>query len=201
MSLPNEYALARLVTSHGAERQFQNLIFYLPQGAPGTLPLDTANGLATEIESNVAAAYLSVLPPDCRWEGVYLTYHINGEVYTAISDAERGPGDSENEDALPNNDAVCIRKFTATAGRTGLGRWFIPFVPENLTDDNYLTVAGGGLYIALAGTFLTSPNVGDVDWTPCHNAREEASSLKTIVGTLVDRQVKRQDRRSFRGVI
>lgn len=66
--------------------------------------------------------------------------------------------------SVPNNVAFCVKHTTATAGRSGRGRWYLLGAPKTLVTNSQLGLAQAALYVSAFPTLDTA--LGVLDLTP-----------------------------------
>lgn len=105
--------------------------------------LTTAGGFdqteADSISDGFAAAWQGWLPDNATYDGCTIRVGATGPVgayatWESVSSA--GPGTAAGDTYCPPAVQALIRKNTATAGRSGRGRTFVPLVEEAHVADN-----------------------------------------------------------------
>lgn len=197
MPLPNEYAQVRLVVADPGGIESEIVGWYVPSGSP-TPPLDLtyANSFAAALAGALAGPMKGVLTGPSLYVGCFVRMNFSGVVYTAISRAGAGGGAAGAVDFLPQQNAAIIGKFSNVPGRPGLGRWFIPLVPESFTSGPKVNALGLAAYTGLANALAGNLAVGPDTWNPAHRSRKN-DTLLPIVSTVAKEDIKSQDRRSL----
>lgn len=198
MPLPQNYATARVVMRSPQKDAAINVLWWIADGETAT-PAQDAQALAGEIASVVAPAIKAVLCTSSAYVGVQVALKANGDIFTAFSNILSGNG-SVVSDELPSYCAALIQKRTSGGGRQGRGRWYIPFVPEELVEESTFNAGTLALYDAVATAYAAAHNVNGVSYTPAHYSKFDdtlyAIQFTTVIPIMAT-QRRRRLRQSF----
>ena len=171
----------------------------------GTINATTIPVIAEQLADGFAAEFTSVLCNTWKYVGTHVIYYGGATQLEAYSSSAATNDGTVEDESLPEEDCVVIRKRTGLSGRSHRGRVFVPGVPETFQKESRLTNAAILLYNALAYKFkalwtFDSTLTGLVG-TPKH-AAFHAGTLDTITetGVVVD-VLNRRDRRDPRALI
>lgn len=195
MPLPGVYGVAGVHYNSDESRRFVNVLYYVPSAQPAD-PAVSAAALATAVQGVVNEPFKDWLAVTSGFQGVQVSLHFNGQVFTGADFTNSGPGTAAS-DETPDYVAAVIRKRTLVPGKNGRGRWYIGGVPEMKTATNRL--AGTGVFDlnAIAAAFMQQVNAGGVLWSPRHLS-PQLDTLVPIVQTQVVLALGTQRRRRVR---
>lgn len=199
MPLPNDYIRARHVVRDQRLAEYEVVTWWLPQGPVADASVVGARAICADLDGIVAPIFQTVLTNSCEYVGTSITLHTSGVISPATHIGNLNAG-SVTGDALPPQNAAVIRKFSGTPGRAGMGRWFVPLIPELYCEGSVITVAGLAKYQDLAETLGGLQTLNGQPWDPAHRSRLN-DTLLPILGTDVKLFVASQDRRSFRPLL
>lgn len=170
MPSPTAPIYAKLMVLYGpaAGAKFVTVHWYLPAADPAGENQPVVDALAGALSELVIGPLRDDwLAEDRHFHGVFASYSRNGVTWTALNTDSVGPGVT-GSDSEPDYVAAIIRKKTAIGGKSGRGRWYVPCVSSNNTDDNRLNSSGFTALGALRNAFTATLSAGTVAWTPEH---------------------------------
>jgi hypothetical protein len=182
--MPAQWAKFTLELRSPQRPAFYNVFYFKPGGALTiTDPQEYASTLGNEIGEKLIANLAGCLTTDDFEVGGLCVLHAGGQPYTAPYYTGNFGGTIEG-DQQPDFVAVVIQKRTLQSGRSGRGRWYVGPVPEPLTDENVLELAGKTAYNLVADDWKAPISVGDDEWVPQLFSHKD-NALYQITGTLV----------------
>lgn len=135
------------------------VLWYTFSGSP--TPSSNVDSLAFVISFALSTPLLNIMSQDYDYYGVNVRSNVAGVVKdgayaTSAAGAQLTAG-------LPSRLSAVIRKVTATGGRTGRGRWFVPGLAEGMIQDSEFT-SSALTQLGTLGAFLTGPITTTSDW-------------------------------------
>lgn len=166
MALPANYINARVVYRSPQKEVAINVLWYDLSGEPAD-PSVAATSFATAIGTAIGTEADNILTTASNFLGVQVALTTGGGTYVAFTGGGAVTGLVAG-DELPSYAAVLIQKRTGAAGRPGRGRWYIPFVPELLTNEGIIEPGSVAAYDDLGIAYFLEHTEGGVTATPAH---------------------------------
>lgn len=166
MAFPTHYAQARILMRSPQNSTGINILWFQPSAPPAD-PAADALTLAEDIDDAVNGLVKACLTTNSSYQGTVVTVNSTGGAFTQFVNTNAGVG-IVGGDELPSYAAAVIQKRTSTAGKEGRGRWYVPFVPETMTDEGLLTEAAEESYQLLGEAYKTNYTIGGVTYECSH---------------------------------
>lgn len=146
----------------------QNVVHFIVDAVTGT---PTEQGVADDLSTVWSSLYADLMTDKAEYRGLRLQRVGLMPTQGVLTTSGVGAGTLAG-DALPPQTAGLIRKLTDTVGRTGRGRFYIPFPAEASSDANGRPNVSYQTSMAAFVTKLTTtttygPFGNNADLTPC----------------------------------
>lgn len=188
MAMPAVYLKLTLQLTSNQRHHFYNIFYYKPNATPTwtSNPMEDTSTIGVGLSALLVPNLTAVLTQSTTIVGYAYELHKDGQVYETSTLAEE-PG-SVLSDELPDFVAAVIQKRTATAGKSGRGRWFLGPVPEALTDENFIEDAARPSYNQIAEDWMAAGTVLGAEWRP-QLMSQKNKTLMEITSTYVDNKL------------
>lgn len=152
------------------QKEFQCDFWYSVSAGTITPWFDGPNA-GSAFLTNIATPLLDCLTAETFLRGCTVELS-DGSVNISTQVYQNMTGTIALDRPLPGDVAAVVQKITATPGKIGRGRWYLPMVPEGFTDGSYLNSTGRHYYevwaVAAKTLFTVTAHVGSFDLSPAH---------------------------------
>lgn len=174
------HATVAIVRSSEDGKASINILHYtIPAGVNIETGAAAAGRLVTEANTAAEAVMKNVTPEGCRYEGVAVRVSVGGQSFVSERYVDAGPGLVPG-DTCPNYVSIVMPKRTATAGRSGRGRWYLGCVPESFTDGPRVAAAASGPLVEVVNLFKATFETTDGGWVPRHYSPKTGQLLPIV---------------------
>lgn len=188
MALPADWLKVTLQLATQQKQAFYNVFYYKPTAAPAYTsdPMADAVTAGTAAHTMLTNSITNVLTLNTIVKGVHVELTKTNQPY--VVDVLSTVVGAINSDELPDWNAVCIQKRTATAGKSGRGRWFLGPVCETFTDEDHITAGFLPDANSVANDWLQSLVFLGATWTAQLFSKKN-NTLLDLTTTYVDRRL------------
>lgn len=146
------------------DEEAQTTLWFKPSASfPGGFDI---KAYTTELYGVISALYGAVMSNTCVLRGGII--YVNNGSYVASKTITTSVTGTVVQDSLPGQDAAVVRLHTATGGRKGRGRLFLPGVPETFATESRINATGVTAYEAFIAGLMAMPTQEDlspsIDW-------------------------------------